>query len=506
MEKGVKAFFYEYKYYLLPEECESVEDLKRQQVWEVKRLKEELCMAPDFVYERIEAELLTIEEPSHVFPAEVNLYESAEYDKILRAQVKCVCPKCERYSDDGDDSLDGHHREISLDGVCYLRETEEDAWSFEVCSQVLWHRVAQNTDKLLTYIEKGRQDKMEEFFEGELTKFFLPNAVYGGYDENGPCLAFYANDYAQFPGIRLILKMLADVANADDSPMKSKGWTVYPYLPKGVAPISKNLDYIKNPPRIFMTMDEESGSVDIRFYEPKMQKAKEKEAVQISAAAYRYLCFCVGEDLLLNACNSYGVVGELPEGMQEVTGEELEKALLSGKPEEIEFTFPAPMFMEKFDEEPEMLPFKQDLQFAMTVCPEFSPEKKNEDMEGGNTIFEDFGIVYAYLYMPKGNSEGDAEDRMNAFHWYLEHICEYPAPIGDEEKVTYMKHSGRVLTENGLCEDLMVFDEKAFFRWMRHLTPVLQGLDVKIVTVKRSGIVVYEPGYRIVAEGSGWLN
>ena len=61
MEKGLKAFFYEYKYYLLPEACESVEDLKRQTTWEVKRLKEELCMAPDFVYESMETELLTFE-------------------------------------------------------------------------------------------------------------------------------------------------------------------------------------------------------------------------------------------------------------------------------------------------------------------------------------------------------------------------------------------------------------------------------------------------------------
>ena len=508
MEKGLKAFFYEYKYYLLPEECESVEDLKKQTTWEVKRLKEELCMAPDFVYESMETELLTIEEPSRVFPAEANLYERAEYDEILRKQVDCVCPGCMRYTDDGDPSLDGHHREISLDGVCYLRETEEEPWSFAFCAEVLWSKISNRTETLLKYIEKGKQDKIQKILAGELEQFFLPNTVYGSYDENGPCLAFYANDYDRFPGIRLILKLLADVANEEGSPMKEAGWTVYPYLPKGMAPVCKDPDYAKNAPRLFMNVDEETDEVNVRFYEPKIKTAKEEEAGVISAAAHQYICSCVGEDVLLGGCSTYQIVGDIPEDMWEVTPEELEAALLksAAKVEGMVPTFPALMFMGEYDEEPEMLPFKQNLQFAMTVCPEFSPEKKNEEMEGGNTIFEDFGIVYAYLYIPKGNTETDFEERMNAFHWYLEHIHEYPDPIGDGEQVNYMKHAGRVFTKDGLCEDIMVFDEKAFFRWMRHLTPVLRGLDVKIVTVKKNGTVIYEPGYKVVAEGSDWLN
>ncbi len=507
MEKGVKAFFYEYKYYVLPDECENTEDLKKQKVWEVKRLKEELCMAPDFVYESMETELLTIEDPSRVFPARANLYESAEYDAILKKQVECVCAKCENYMDNGDESLNGHHREISLDGVCYLRETAEEPWSFAFCAEVLWGRIARKTENLLEYIEKRKQDKIQKTVAEELGKFFLPNTVYGGYDDKGPCLAFHANDYAQFPGIGLILKMLADVANEENSPMRSVGWTVYPYLPKGMAPLSSKTDYAKKSPRIFISSDEETGVTDIRFYEPRINRAKEKEMLALSEDAYRYLCFCVGEDVLLNTCGSYRLVGEIPEDMQETMPEKLEEILVANRRAAgMEIEFPVSMFMGKYDEEPEMLPFKQDLQFAVTRCPEFSPEKKNEELEGGNTIFEDFDIVYAYLYMPKGKSEADFEERMQAFHWYLEHIYEYPEPIGDGEKANYMKHGGRVLTAEGLCEDIMVFDEKGFFRWMRHLTPVLKGLDVKIVTVKKNGTVIYEPGYRIVAEGSGWLN
>ena len=54
MEIGLKAFFYEYKYYLLPDGCADAEDVRKLKMAEVRRLKEEHCMAPDFVYESVE--------------------------------------------------------------------------------------------------------------------------------------------------------------------------------------------------------------------------------------------------------------------------------------------------------------------------------------------------------------------------------------------------------------------------------------------------------------------
>ena len=51
----------------------------------------------------------------------------------------------------------------------------------------------------------------------------------------------------------------------------------------------------------------------------------------------------------------------------------------------------------------------------------------------------------------------------------------------------------------------MVFDEKEFFRVMRNLAPVLEGLNVKIVTVKRDGVIVDEPGYVIRPADAGIL-
>ena len=124
MEKGVKAVFYKYKYYVFPDGID-ITQVADGTVINAKRLKEERCMAPDFIYESIEEESVEIESARLLFPVTVNLYTGKEYDAILSEQVDRVCHGCSRFDDNGDESLDGHHREISLSGVCYEKETDD---------------------------------------------------------------------------------------------------------------------------------------------------------------------------------------------------------------------------------------------------------------------------------------------------------------------------------------------------------------------------------------------
>ena len=123
-----------------------------------------------------------------------------------------------------------------------------------------------------------------------------------------------------------------------------------------------------------------------------------------------------------------------------------------------------------------------------------------------NTLFEGLGIIYAYLYLPGVTTEEFGAEKKEVLDWYMSHADEYPAPItfpGSWE--IFVKNVGVVFTPSGLCEDCMVFDEKEFFRVMRNLAPVLEGLNVKIVTVKRDGVIVYEPGYVIRPADAGIL-
>ena len=139
---------------------------------EVRRLKEENCMAPDFVYESVETEFLVIAAPERIFPVTVNLYTREEYDALLSKQVEKRCPGCLRYTDDGSEELTGHHREISLAGVCYSREEKGDFFPFGCCVQALWSRLAKEVNDLAAMIETGDQKGLEKRVNREIEKFF----------------------------------------------------------------------------------------------------------------------------------------------------------------------------------------------------------------------------------------------------------------------------------------------------------------------------------------------
>lgn len=85
------------------------------------------CMAPCFLSGMNERPLpVVIRDPDEVYPVTVERLSMAEYNARLRQVVLAHCPGCSGYTpiDDSDESLDGHHYEISLDGVCFFRHTD----------------------------------------------------------------------------------------------------------------------------------------------------------------------------------------------------------------------------------------------------------------------------------------------------------------------------------------------------------------------------------------------
>ena len=88
------------------------------------------CMAPCFLTDgRNDPVPFTIRTPDEVYPVQVERMTTAEYNARLREVVRAYCPGCGGYSpiDDSDDSLQGHHREISLNSVCFYRWEGKDA-------------------------------------------------------------------------------------------------------------------------------------------------------------------------------------------------------------------------------------------------------------------------------------------------------------------------------------------------------------------------------------------
>ena len=232
MERGLRAFFYDYHYYLFPDGM-TLEELKASGKVRVRHLREERCMAPDFIYESIAEETLKIEVPERVFEVEVNLYTGAEYDAILKKHVDRVCPGCERYEDDGTDNLDGHHEEMSLDGVCYLRNGEEEPWSFGYCTFVFWLRVADKLNELAACIDADDQEKLNSLINEELEHFYLPLKFYGAVRGGRYCL-YLRGDWRNSPSAYTTERYLAECGALATSPLVAAGWRVEYLLPEGV--------------------------------------------------------------------------------------------------------------------------------------------------------------------------------------------------------------------------------------------------------------------------------
>ena len=246
--------------------------------------------------------------------------------------------------------------------------------------------------------------------------------------------------------------------------------------------------------------------MEIVFYEKGAEAWGEKKKTGRKRALYRYLCHYAGENLLLAACSSIAVTEKLPSDKREIGIGELTE-LLQKRGEEIfkeGIPFPSPVYFQTESIGENALPLKAETRTWMTVCCEMTPEEPTEKRDFDNTVFEPFGIVYAYIYLPGRFLDGLDAWKKEVWDWYFYHAAEYPDPImREEDRENFAENVGITFSPKGICTDYMVFDEQEFFRVLKHLAPVLEGLNAKIVTVKKDGVLVYNPGYVIRTEDSG---
>lgn len=489
MERQMKAFFYDYKYYLFPDDCMTLEELKKRDSVTVKRLKEENCMAPDFIYESIAEETLAIEEPDLLFEVYVNLYSGEEYDKILKEQIDRVCPGCERYIPDGDPrdtnpgGLDGHHREISLSGACYEREEANESWDFATCVDYFWYHIAEQSDRFKKYIDADNQKRLNTVFGEELSKFTVPVKVYGAVNDGKYSLTIAA-DYDHVPIVRVMFAFLAEAASDERNEMKKLGWTVFSCREKGVykytgktkpEAVSARLVPCENP-----------NCYNIEVYSSK--PLEEKKAAELFQDVYDYLSEQLGEKIVQSVLSSYLVtadetdmrpVSELLPLMEEKYG------VKEGK----EGEYPASYFYTSAPKQDVAeLPFRELITGGVTRCPEMSFLDYEEHKRAWWLDFFEF----FYLYVPSAE-----EGVFEAVSFYLLNGGRVPEPLRDPEDT---RVSGGIVgaahcVDGELMIDCMVASEKAFFRKLRTIAPVLQAYGAKLVAVKSDSVSVYQCGY-----------
>lgn len=491
MEETRQAFFVDYKYYLLPDDCFSVEDVKRKTVFKAKRLKEERCMAPDFIYESVVEEEVFLESGDRVFPVEVTLRSSAEYDEILAKRVDRTCHGCANYTDDGTSDLDGHHREMSLDGTCYLRREEEEEWSLSLCTMVFWYNVSQKLDELAECIDKNNQKKLNAILSKELSNFCPPFEFYGLVYEGKYTLCISCN---YMPSMQSVVAMFAQTANGEGSEMKQAGWQVLAGKTKGLCPYRGKLK--ESSMVASVSAAEQPNRLILSVYSEKADTMSQKKRDAFVSDVVDYLIAALGEDVFTGVVSEVELTSDAEQsgrlGDVVKAFEEKERMV---REEMGDFPYPMPVFYSVNREEgeiPRMLPYKEKIEEGSTTAPEASFLFREEYEEEKPFWLKLFG--YAYLYIPKeANGVGNA---MEALSWYLFNTEQIPQPLRDpEDPLVSSMRCGLAFSEDGFFIEFLVFDEKRFFRLLRILAPVLSAYRAKVVVVNDESVMAYDCGY-----------
>lgn len=512
MKETINAFFYQNEYYLFPEGVDDVETLRSMGEVKVLRLKKDRCLPPDFKYEETEETVICVSAPA--YPVAVNLWRTDEYDERLVQCVKSRCVGCARFSGDETD-LDGHYTELSQNGVCYLKKSEDEPLSFGEGMRSFLYAVAKRADEIKRLTDENEQEKLSELVCSLLNEFFVPLETFGAKSENGQyCVCFSAKEY-EIEAITATLLAIVKAANAEDSPTKQAGLFFYPFFPREIYKPRLSPDYFKNPPRLFFGYNEGTDAFEISVYEKNSDEWSEKVAKKRKKNAYRYLCSLVGEDLLSAVATRVQITWEIPVDKTETDGnglwEELQKAAMGIYGEE-PFPFPTPFVLRPLIPTQRTTPFKENFRLWVTVCPELAPSlspvgEENEEMfqvafQGAAVygILSSVRIGYAYVYL-ENCGEADVENRIE-FEACFEELLESQPLRGG----TLCVPVGTVSTEQGICLDFLVYDENAFFDLLSRLTPILIACRGKIVTVQGTESMVYDVGYEITPVDGHLMN
>ncbi len=483
-----KAFYYKTEYYLFPEGIERVETLYESGATMFFRLRKQGCVPPDFIDGEWEEIFLSIDEP--VVCMTVRLYEKEEYESALFRRVKDCCQSCVRFLGDEND-LTGHLDELSLSGVCYLKDDGKETPFSEVLRET-YAFLEREEDTICRLIDFGDEEGLSRLTKPVLRKIY-PNAkVRGGRDENERyCLYFSGgrNDRRYHPVGDALSQMAEGL----------KRLIVVPYFPVGAYDPEFPFAFEE----VYYRFCDDTSNLSLLVKIEGASGWKKAEHKQFQEGLYDELCYLLGEESV-GAIEDFLAVENPPEDYQPIAVEEFEN-FLKGYLQVMfgDLLFPIPCYVDEESEEG-CYPYKTDVEKWMTACPDFAPYSPfiSEKASGlsarlrqkrgrGQMELEGKGIYYIYLFFPR--REEDIKERfLNDFEAVMQ---EFPFEGND-----ICTSVGATEGEQGDCIDFMVFHEGAFFHVLRKIAPLLIEGRVKIITIKNFTALVLDGGYDIAPE------
>lgn len=512
MEKGVKAVFYKYKYYVFPDGID-ITQVADGTVINAKRLKEERCMAPDFIYESIEEESVEIESARLLFPVTVNLYTGKEYDAILSEQVDRVCHGCSRFDDNGDESLDGHHREISLSGVCYEKETDDAKPTYALRTYWFLSAIADNIDAIKKCIDTRNEKKLNKICN-KFDWIPLPYKFYG--DKSDGKYRLFWRSFGADDLDRNVQYFTAKAAASEASPIKDKDFEIIPYIPKGA---DVDLGKFNETAAVFSVSETRVTNIlSVHVYSKK--RLDEQKYDKLLCAVHNNICKRAGEDFAMRTIAGYNVIYDAPDKL--LTLEQLLNVLKVNDVAGSESRYPEslPVWWEKQEN---ALYGRRNFE-GVTSCYDLTALAADSSLVSEKDFYG--CLAYAYLFIPATFENYDKIGEAVAN--YFANAEEIPEPVilkevdlgcfvhigagmctrdsvreeEDCDEAAIVRHN----ENEGLALDFLVTDENAFFRFIKILAPVLRFYNARLVVVNNSGVNEYCCGYEITPVDSMDMN
>lgn len=311
------AFMYKNKYYLVPYEfnnfesykldlqtrlAENKKNRKRTVETAVVNLVEKKCLAPYFVEEFTKTIKLKIHDIEDVYPFEAEVMTMREYNERLRRLVRIHCDGCLRFGsvDETDESLAGHHDEITLDGVCFMR-TEEGDFIYTLRNGIFEfvNDFKMAMGFLENLVDSGQQEKAAKEISDMIFSNAMPSPPYtfiGNFMGTYMCVFSGSGN----PRINHLLSYFCYHLN---HLLADKGWNFFPFIPIGFL-----TQFYGEPELPTFCIDIEYGAI------PRIKILVDKNADE----AKTYLAFCdaIGEIGLLNAVLDISFVDTIDNGSE----------------------------------------------------------------------------------------------------------------------------------------------------------------------------------------------
>ncbi len=295
--KSISAFAYLYHYYAIPEEYASVDaflaDAARRPVLLLTRLCETGCIAPYFIEEETELTHIRLNEPDRIHCVEAYLMPREEYRSRLAELLRARCPGClhspVREGEPVD--VDGHEREMTLDGLCLLRAEGSEPYTLIDAADDFWRAMLEAEDSIRKPLYDGNYTEAADALGGIYARFF-PSARETVFSVNRVLGQHYLMFGALSPEARMINRYVISRAPEEVSGY----WLLLDYLPRGVSRYERQTGYdlYETPPTVeFLRLPGKTPRYRLDVFCPTAVGG-----IRTAHETFRYLCAELGEELL----------------------------------------------------------------------------------------------------------------------------------------------------------------------------------------------------------------